>query len=108
MTGLSRDREEDVPECSGREISWIFLGKIWFPGNGIRERRPLKKSAKTHGNASFATFSKKRKGFMTRLRDATEPYVTLMQSRRSLGFKLQEFGPKIKVLRHTGRGGRAV
>ena len=38
---LSRDRKEDVPECMGREISHIFLGKIWFPGNGILERRPL-------------------------------------------------------------------
>ena len=41
MTGLSRDREEDVPKCLGQEISQIFLGKIWFPGNGIWERRPL-------------------------------------------------------------------
>ena len=32
MLVLSRDREEDVPKCSG---------KIWFPGNGIRECRPL-------------------------------------------------------------------
>ena len=38
---LSWDLEEDVPECLGREISRIFSGKIRFPGNGIRERRPL-------------------------------------------------------------------
>ena len=38
---LSRDREEDVPKCSGQEISRIFSGKICFPGNGIRECRPL-------------------------------------------------------------------
>ena len=30
-----------VPKCSGRGISQIFLGNIQFPGNGIRERRPL-------------------------------------------------------------------
>ena len=30
-----------VPECSGWEISQISWGKIWFPGNGIQERRPL-------------------------------------------------------------------
>ena len=41
MPVLSRDREEDVPECSEREISQIFLGKIWYPGNGIQEHRPL-------------------------------------------------------------------
>ena len=41
MLVLSRDGEEDVSECSGREISRIFSGKIWFPGNGIWERRPL-------------------------------------------------------------------
>ena len=41
MPVLSRDLEEDVPECSGREISQIFLAKIWFPGYGIWERRPL-------------------------------------------------------------------
>ena len=35
MTGLRQ-------ECSGWEISRIFLGKIRFLGNGIRERRPLK------------------------------------------------------------------
>ena len=40
MPVLSRDREEDVPECSGWEISQIF-GKKRFPENGIRERRPL-------------------------------------------------------------------
>ena len=37
MTGLSRDREEDVPECSGPEIPRIFSGKIRFPGNAIWE-----------------------------------------------------------------------
>ena len=31
MPVLSRDREEDVPKCSGREISRIFSGKIRFP-----------------------------------------------------------------------------
>ena len=41
MPELSQDQEEDVPKCSGREISRIFLGKFWFPGNGIREHRPL-------------------------------------------------------------------
>ena len=41
MPVLSRVREEDVPECSGWEISWIFSGKIRYLGNGIRERRPL-------------------------------------------------------------------
>ena len=41
MPVLSRDPEEDVPKCSGWEISRIFLGKIRFPGNGILERRPL-------------------------------------------------------------------
>ena len=30
MAGLRWDREEDIPECSGREISWIFLEKIRF------------------------------------------------------------------------------
>ena len=34
---LSRDREEDVPKCSGREISRIFLGNFRFPGDAIRE-----------------------------------------------------------------------
>ena len=38
---LSRDREEDVPKCSGREISRIFLGNFRFPGDAIRECRPL-------------------------------------------------------------------
>ena len=38
---MKRDREEDVPECSGPGISRIFSGNIRFPGNGIRERRPL-------------------------------------------------------------------
>ena len=38
---LSRDREEDVPECSGQEIFRIFLGNIRFSGNAIWERRPL-------------------------------------------------------------------
>ena len=38
---LRQDWEENVPECSGWEISRIFLGKIRFPENGIRERRPL-------------------------------------------------------------------
>ena len=42
MAGLRQDQEEDVSECSGWEISQIFPEKIWFPGNGIRERRPLK------------------------------------------------------------------
>ena len=32
MPVLSRDREEDVPECLGREISKIFLEK-----SGTRE-----------------------------------------------------------------------
>ena len=41
MPVLSQDQEKDVPECSGQEISQIFLGKIRFPGNGIRECRPL-------------------------------------------------------------------
>ena len=41
MTVQSQDREKVVPECSGREISRIFSGKIWFAGNGIQERRPL-------------------------------------------------------------------
>ena len=41
MPVLSWDRKEDVPKCSGREISQNFLGEIWFPGNGIWERRPL-------------------------------------------------------------------
>ena len=41
MLVLSRDREEDVPKCSGREISRNFLGKIRFQGNGIWECRPL-------------------------------------------------------------------
>ena len=34
-------QEEDVPECSRREISQIFPGNIRFSGNTIRERRPL-------------------------------------------------------------------
>ena len=42
MSVLSWDREDDIPECSVPGISRIFLGNIWFPGNGIRERRPLK------------------------------------------------------------------
>ena len=41
MPVLSRDWEEDVPKCSGREIFKIFQGNIGFPGNAIRERRPL-------------------------------------------------------------------
>ena len=41
MMGRSRDREKVVPECSGQEISRIFLKKIRFPGNGIQECRPL-------------------------------------------------------------------
>ena len=41
MPVMIRDREEDVLECSGQEISWIFLGKIRFPGNAFRECRPL-------------------------------------------------------------------
>ena len=41
MVGLRQDREEDVPKCSGWEISQIFPGKIRFPGNGIWECRPL-------------------------------------------------------------------
>ena len=39
--GTEPDREEDVPECSGPGISRILSGNIRFPGNGIRERRPL-------------------------------------------------------------------
>ena len=35
MAGQRQDQEEDVPECSGREISRIFLGI------GIQECRPL-------------------------------------------------------------------
>ena len=41
MLVLSQNWEEDVPECSGREISQIFFIKFQFPGNGIRECRPL-------------------------------------------------------------------
>ena len=41
MPVLSRDREEDVPECSGQEISLIFPGNFRFPENAIRERRSL-------------------------------------------------------------------
>ena len=41
MPVMIRDQEEDVLECSGQEISWIFLGKIRFPGNAFRECRPL-------------------------------------------------------------------
>ena len=41
MAGLSRDREVDVPEWSGWEFPGIFTGIFWFPGNGIRECRPL-------------------------------------------------------------------
>ena len=41
MPGLSRDREHPLPECSGHYFSQIFLGKFQYPGNGIRERRPL-------------------------------------------------------------------
>ena len=32
---------EQLPAGLGREISRIFPGKIRFPENGIRERRPL-------------------------------------------------------------------
>ena len=32
MPVLSRDREEDVPERSGQEISWIFFRKNPGPG----------------------------------------------------------------------------
>ena len=39
MAGLRQDR--DVPECSGWEISRIFMGKIRFLGNSIWECRPL-------------------------------------------------------------------
>ena len=42
MTGLKQDREEEAPERLGRCFSWIFKGNIQFPGNDIRERRPLK------------------------------------------------------------------
>ena len=45
MAGLRQEREEDVHECSGRDISQIFQGKFRFPGNGIRERRPLLSNA---------------------------------------------------------------
>ena len=41
MPVLSRDREENVPECSGWEISKNFSGKIRFLGNGIWECSPL-------------------------------------------------------------------
>ena len=41
MPVLSRDPEEDVPECSGQEISRIFSVKIRLPGNDIGESRPL-------------------------------------------------------------------
>ena len=41
MPVLSRDREEDVPKCSGQEISQIFQGNFRFPGTAIWERRPL-------------------------------------------------------------------
>ena len=55
--GLKQDGKKPVPnagtelgpgrgcsECSGLEISWIFWEKSGSrPGNGIRERRPLKK-----------------------------------------------------------------
>ena len=29
------------PNARDVKFSRIFLGKIWFPGNGLRERRPL-------------------------------------------------------------------
>ena len=51
MPILIRDREEDVPERSGREISPIFLGKIRVSGNGIRERRPLNSTVLNSGEA---------------------------------------------------------
>ena len=54
MTRQSRDREKVVPECSRREIFRIFLGKIWFPGNGIRERIPL---STTQFSTIFFNFS---------------------------------------------------
>ena len=54
MTGQSRDWKKVVPECSGQEISRIFLGKIRFPGNGIRERRPLLNgSSRLHENLAL-------------------------------------------------------
>ena len=41
MPGMSRDWEEDVPECSGCYFSRILLKKIRFPGYDIQECRPL-------------------------------------------------------------------
>ena len=40
-TGLSRDLEGELPERSRRYFSWFLMEKIWFPGNGIWEPRPL-------------------------------------------------------------------
>ena len=45
MAGLGRDGEVDSPECLGGYFSRIILGKIRFPGNGIRLRRPLVKGS---------------------------------------------------------------
>ena len=41
MAGLRRHQEHPLPKHSGHYFSQIFPGKIRFPGNGIRERRPL-------------------------------------------------------------------
>ena len=48
---LSQDRKENVPKCSGQEISRDVLGKTRFPGNGIREHRPLVNDVETQMTA---------------------------------------------------------
>ena len=61
MPTLSRDREEDVPECSQRKISRIFWGKIRYLGNGIQERRPLAGMGLWDGQSEIWESSKKSK-----------------------------------------------
>ena len=41
MAGLRPDQEEDVSKRSGPYFSHNFMGNFQFPGNAIRERRPL-------------------------------------------------------------------
>ena len=56
--GLSRDQEEDVPECSVREISRIFREKIWYPKNetgnaDLYHLMPLHKNKLRFENVTF-------------------------------------------------------
>ena len=45
--------DEDVPKRSGRYFSQNFAGKFRFPGNAIRERRPLNNNKKLFLKPTF-------------------------------------------------------